>query len=135
MVHARFCLASYARGTDGVHVNAGTQGKIQMYAECLILSMPHCSVCFFTSTTQGVLPACAAVDPNSSHPYRPNIEDEAICPTDMNLIYNEDFRALVNENLAEGAFFTLIAGDAMLRTIFVLTQQMSCKHVAGVLEY
>lgn len=32
--------------------------------------------------------------------------------TDMNLIYNEDFRALVNEYLQEGAFFTLIAGNA-----------------------
>ena len=63
---------------------------------------------------------CAAVDPNSNHPYSPNLEDEAICPTDMNLIYNEDFRALVNEYLQEGAYFTLIAGSSCMHAAMLI---------------
>ena len=43
----------------------------------------------------------------------PGVLDEAIVPTDLNLLYTQDLRQIVDQNLPKGVKFTMIAGSPL----------------------
>lgn len=43
----------------------------------------------------------------------PGVLDEAIVPTDLNLLYTQDLREIVDQNLPKGVKFTMIAGSPL----------------------
>ena len=63
--------------------------------------------------------ACTGVD--SDNIREPGILYDAIVPTDLNLLYAQDLREIVDQNLPKGVKFTMIAGSPLSLVDLVLT--------------